>query len=317
VWHGGQTSLFPYGLGNSKAQAGSDGVANFVAAPYNNGSITYVEYGYALERNFPVVSVLNQAGYFTQPTAENVAIALQRAHINPDRTQVLHDVYRNPDARAYPVSSYSYMIVPTSTVAGFTPAKGDTLGKFILYFLCTGQQKAKQLGYSPLPANLVQYGFDAEKLVPGAPAPPPMSQCANPTITGGFTAGNAPPPPQGDRQGAQRPPLVGSPGGSGGSSGGLITQSNSPGGTTSTTGNITTGNGKQSAKNKASKNGSANSSGNGGTSTDGQNIAQAPISITHGAGDGVTNGVYVLVALVILAAVFLPPALAVALRRRN
>ena len=41
----------------------------FVAAPYNNGAITYVEYGYAKQRGFPVASVLNKAGYYTQPTA--------------------------------------------------------------------------------------------------------------------------------------------------------------------------------------------------------------------------------------------------------
>src|SRR5207244_2280436 len=138
---------------------------------------------------FPVVSVLNQAGYYVQPTAQAVSIALTAARINPDRTQVLDAVYTNPDARAYPVSSYSYMIVPTGTQAPFSTDKGNVLGRFILYFLCAGQQKAVQLGYSPLPKNLVQFGFDAERLIPGAPAPPPIDQCANPTITGSFITG--------------------------------------------------------------------------------------------------------------------------------
>ena len=80
----GLTSLWPYFPG-SQAQSGSDGVANFVAAPYNNGAITYVEYGYALERSFPVAAVQNQAGNFVQPTAENVAIALLNARLNLER----------------------------------------------------------------------------------------------------------------------------------------------------------------------------------------------------------------------------------------
>ena len=63
---------------NATSQQFSDGVADYVAAPYNNGAITYVEYGYAKQRGFPVASMLNKAGYFTQPTAGNVAIALQR-----------------------------------------------------------------------------------------------------------------------------------------------------------------------------------------------------------------------------------------------
>ena len=77
-------------------------VASAVAAPYNDGAITYVEYGYAKQRGFPVASVKNAAGYFSQPTAGNVAIALTRAQINQDRTQVLDDVYRNPDPAPIP-----------------------------------------------------------------------------------------------------------------------------------------------------------------------------------------------------------------------
>lgn len=189
------TSLYPNPSGAGfAAQQFSDGVANFVAAPYNNGSITYVEYGYAKERGFPVASVRNKAGAYVQPTAQAVAIALQGATIRPDGTQVLGGVYEFADARAYPVSSYSYMIVPTSEAGPFSAAEGTQLGNFILYFLCAGQQKAEQLGYSPLPRNLVQLGFDAVAKIPGAPATPNISQCSNPTITGNFITGAGPAP---------------------------------------------------------------------------------------------------------------------------
>jgi phosphate transport system substrate-binding protein len=188
------TSLYPE-FDGSVGQQLSDGVAAFVAAPYNNGAITYVEYGYARQRGYPVASVLNRAGYYAQPTAQNVAVALTAAAINPDGTQVLGGVYANPDPRTYPVSSYSYMIVPTTTARPFSTEKGDALGRFILYFVCAGQQKAEQLGYSPLPKNLVQIAFDAERRIPGAPAPPAIESCDNPTITGGFTTANSPLPP--------------------------------------------------------------------------------------------------------------------------
>jgi phosphate transport system substrate-binding protein len=188
------TSLYPE-FDGSVGQQLSDGVAAFVAAPYNNGAITYVEYGYARQRGYPVASVLNKAGRYAQPTAQNVAIALQAASINPDGTQVLGGVYANVDPRTYPVSSYSYMIVPTTTARPFSTEKGEVLGKFILYFVCAGQQKAEQLGYSPLPKNLVQIAFDAEKRIPGAPAPPAIETCDNPTITGTFTTANTPLPP--------------------------------------------------------------------------------------------------------------------------
>jgi ABC-type phosphate transport system substrate-binding protein len=116
-------SFYP-AFGSSKAQNGSNCVANYVSASYGAGAIGYVEYAYAKRISFPVVSLLNKAGYFAQPSAGNVAVALTRAKINPNLTQNLASVYTNPDKRAYPMSSYSYMVVPTSTAAPFNTDKG-------------------------------------------------------------------------------------------------------------------------------------------------------------------------------------------------
>ncbi|MGU7695710.1 substrate-binding domain-containing protein, partial [Escherichia coli] len=103
----------------------------------------------------PVVKVLNNAGYYVEPTYQSVAVALMAAQINPDLTQNLDGVYNNSDPRTYPMSSYSYMIVPTVTNKVFTAEKGKTLSRFANYMLCEGQQQAAALGYSPLPMNLV------------------------------------------------------------------------------------------------------------------------------------------------------------------
>ena len=80
------------------------------------------------------------------------------------------------------MSSYSYMVVPTSTAAPFNTDKGKTLSTFINYFLCTGQQKADILGYSPLPKNLVLAGFEQVARIPGHVASPSISQCNNPAL---------------------------------------------------------------------------------------------------------------------------------------
>ena len=174
-------SFYP-AFGSSKAQNGSNGVANYVSASYGAGAIGYVEYAYAKRINFPVVSLLNKGGYFSQPTAGNVAVALTKAQINPNLTQNLQSVYTNRDPRAYPMSSYSYMVVPTSTAAPFNTDKGKTLSTFVNYFLCTGQQKADILGYSPLPKNLVEAGFKQVKRIPGAVPSPSISKCNNPAL---------------------------------------------------------------------------------------------------------------------------------------
>jgi phosphate transport system substrate-binding protein len=174
-------SFYP-AFGNSKAQNGSNGVANYVSASYGAGAIGYVEYAYAKRINFPVVSLLNKDGYFSQPTAGNVAVALTKAKINKDLTQNLESVYTNRDPRAYPMSSYSYMVVPTTTAAPFNSDKGKTLSTFVNYFLCTGQQKADILGYSPLPKNLVEAGFKQVARIPGHVASPSINQCNNPAL---------------------------------------------------------------------------------------------------------------------------------------
>ena len=175
----------------SHGQQGSDGVANYVANDsVGKGSINYVEYGYAKERGRPVALVQNESGNFSLPTAGNVAVALTHATFNADLTQNLDGVYRAPEPSAYPVSSYSYMITPTAD-RDLNTAKGAVLGKFMIYFACEGQQDADRLGYSPLPRNLVQGVFDAVRRVPGAPEPPPIEQCGNPTIKQGI------PPPSG------------------------------------------------------------------------------------------------------------------------
>ncbi len=176
------TSFWPNFPG-SVAQRGSDGVANYVANDSTGvGSIGYVEAGYAVQRGRPVAAVKNAAGNFALPTARNVAIALTKATLNADQTQNLSAVYRHSDPSAYPISSYSYFITETK---GFDPAKGKVLGEFLLYAACDGQQQAEVLGYSPLPPNLVEVVFNGVRRIPGAPAPPPISECNNPTIAAG------------------------------------------------------------------------------------------------------------------------------------
>jgi phosphate transport system substrate-binding protein len=184
----GITSFYP-GFSNSKSQVGDNGVADYIAASYGEGAIGFVEFAYAKQLNYPVASMLNAAGYFTQPSAGDVAVALTRAKINYDKnsplylTQDLDSVYAYRDPRTYPLSSYSYMIIPTSTQAPFDQSgDGRSLSTFINYFLCAGQQKAQILGYSPVPKNLVEAGFKQVHKIPGFVSPPAIGSCHNPAL---------------------------------------------------------------------------------------------------------------------------------------
>ena len=211
----GVTSNYPVIAGKGFiAQPNSQGVAGYVSQAANVGTITYVEYSYALKTGFPVAKVLNAANYYVEPTASNVAVGLLGAQINTTPgdfylTQILDGVYNNKDARTYPLSSYSYMIIPTSTSGtSFTNDKGKTLGAFANYFLCEGQQQAEVLGYSPLPINLVQAGLDQVKLIPGVGGTTVnIADCNNPTFSsdGSNTlANNAPMPQECDKKGADQ-----------------------------------------------------------------------------------------------------------------
>lgn len=205
----GFTSFYPHD-NNMVAKAQSQGVAGFVAQDSSEGAITFVEYSYARNAGFPVAKVLNKANYYVEPTAGSVAVALLNAQINPDLTQKLHNVYVGADPRNYPLSSYSYMILPkdTSPDSHFNAEKGRTFSEFAAYFLCEGQQQADTLGYSPLPINLVQAGVTQINQVPGSTKkldPNNLAHCNNPTVSpagGNLVAKNAPQPQPCDRPGA-------------------------------------------------------------------------------------------------------------------
>jgi ABC-type phosphate transport system substrate-binding protein len=201
----GQTEFYPQFPG-AVPQNGSNNVATYVTAAYGQGAIGYDEYAYALNSHYPVVAVENPAGYYVLPTASNVAVALTEAQINEDSAskdflqQDLDNVYTFTDPRSYPLSSYSYLIVPrqgTPIPAGFSDGDGKTLSTFIDYFLCAGQRYSAELGYSPLPLNLVQGGLLQGSKVPGAiPEPSLATNCDNPTLKNGqlIVLENAPKP---------------------------------------------------------------------------------------------------------------------------
>ncbi|UFS57493.1 phosphate ABC transporter substrate-binding protein PstS [Subtercola endophyticus] len=194
----GSTTQYP-GFGGAKLQNGSLGVAGYVSQDYGEGAIAYVENSYALQSGFPVVKVLNAAGYYVEPTAPAVSVALLGATVASDLTQQLGGVYDNADTRAYPLSYYSYMIVPTKVGGIFTAEKGRTLGAFVSYAVCEGQQKEAALGYAPLPLNLVRAASDQLKRIPGAPAGGvDLATCNNPALT---ILNTAPQPPACAKQG--------------------------------------------------------------------------------------------------------------------
>ncbi|MFD9005344.1 phosphate ABC transporter substrate-binding protein PstS [Streptomyces sp. NPDC059582] len=330
----GQTSNYPTPKKtNMIAQSGDLGVAGYVSQNYGEGAIGYVNYSYALNAHYPVAKVLNHAGYYTEPTARNVAVSLLKAKINTNKssadylTQQLNGVYTDSDKRNYPLSSYSYMILPLKVQGTFTKAKGKTLGAFSYYFMCQGQQRAPQLGYSPLPINLVKAGFDQIRRIPGVQTKNVnLKGCNNPTFSAdghNKLAETAPYPKACDKQGAA--PCTsgsggaksnGTNGGSGGTSGGSASggaasggaSGGSDGGTTGAGG--TTGGAQPSVDpdtgQTLSPGGNASGGSGGGASVDDTIALAQPVTVAAEHGWTSTQTLMLLAAFLVLGLVLLP-----------
>jgi ABC-type phosphate transport system substrate-binding protein len=315
-----QTEFYPTQFANAKAENGSTNVANYITSSYGNGAIGYDEYAYALNSHYPVVAVANPAGYWSLPTASNVAVALTKARINEDQhsqnflQQNLDRVYTFKDPRSYPLSSYSYLIVPRQAPHTASPppefgspsGKGRSLSTFIDYFLCAGQAHIAELGYSPLPLNLVKGGLLQTHYIPGHIGGPnlrTLAGCANPTFTNGVLTllKNAPFPSPCRKVGEPLNCVV---------KNGKATTPGSGGGS---------GNGKKGGPSATSSAGAVagtgTGTGTGATSATGGQVTGQVINLA--ASQSSQAPLMVVTALGIVAAVAAPPALAAWLRRRR
>jgi len=317
-----QTEFYPQ-FGSAKAENGSQAVSVYVTSSYGEGAIGYDEYAYALNAKWPVVSMENPAGYYVLPSASNVAVALTQAQINEDQSspdflqQNLDNVYGYTDPRSYPLSSYSYLIVPRNGAKIppiFNSNVGRSLSTYIDFYLCAGQQQAAQLGYSPLPLNLVQGGLHQATLIPGAvpgPNPTTLAGCNNPTFTNGVLTllKTAPYPGKCQKVGE---PLSCSGGGTSG--GGTTTGTKKGKGTTATSTSAATGGTGTGTGSGTTGTGTTGNAGNAGNA---QN-ADVTGSIVNVPGNGADRILLaVITALAVAAAVAAPPSVAAYTRRRR
>jgi ABC-type phosphate transport system substrate-binding protein len=323
-----QTEFYPTsGPGwNPKGENGSTAVADYITSSYANGAIGYDEYAYAINSHYPVVAIENPAGYFVLPTASNVAVALTQAVINEVPSspnflqQNLDSVYTFNDPRSYPLSSYSYLITPrlgTDEPPRFNNAKGVTLSTFVDYILCAGQQNLAQLGYSPLPLNLVKGGLLQSDHIPGHIAGPNISTmqgCDNPTFSGDelTVLKDAPEPSPCAKAGEPLDCVVvdgkaTTPGASGSTG---PSSSSSPGSTAPATSGDS-GDNPGGAGNPAG--GGGGSGGGGGGS--GGTVAGTVVNVPGSSASPVVLSL--LTAIAVLAAIVIPPVLGATLRRRR
>jgi phosphate transport system substrate-binding protein len=142
----GKELKWPAGLGGR----GNDGVSGQVKQ--TPGTIGYVELAYANQNRLPVARIKNAAGQFVAPTTESItAAAAGAAEKLPPNTDYRVSIVNGPGARAYPISSFTWLILYQKQADA---TKGKKLVDFMKWALTEGQGAAGALDYAPLPAAL-------------------------------------------------------------------------------------------------------------------------------------------------------------------
>ena len=143
----GKELAWPAGLGAK----GNEGVAGQVKQM--PGAIGYVELAYAKQNGLSYASIQNAEGKFVAPTIESVTAAAAGAAGNlPADTDYRISIVNAPGADAYPISSFTYLLVYASQKDA---KKAEALVGFLKWYLREGEKSAASLDYAPLPLSIV------------------------------------------------------------------------------------------------------------------------------------------------------------------
>ena len=147
---------WPGGVGAS----GNAGIAGVLSS--TQGAIGYVSAAYLIPNHLKVVAVKNASGFFATPGLRGIeaaARAFPKASLGPNGVE-MHIV--NPpksDKKAYPISTYTYVIVPKST------AKAAELRKMIFWSLTQGQKFGPKLVFAQIPKPVLSASEKALTLI--------------------------------------------------------------------------------------------------------------------------------------------------------
>ena len=140
----GTSINWPIGIGGK----GNENVASLVRQ--NPGAIGYVELIYALQNKINFGQVKNANGKWLKATIDGVTAAAASVKNMPTDYRI--SITNAPGDNAYPISSFTYLLIPTKTTDA---AKAKVLHDMLSWIIKSGEAEATQLSYAPLPQNLV------------------------------------------------------------------------------------------------------------------------------------------------------------------
>jgi phosphate transport system substrate-binding protein len=133
---------FPVGTG----ARGSSGVSGVVRS--TEGALTYADAAYAVQNKIPFALMRNRAGGNATPGIRGVTAALcdVPAKVTALPQLKIVDPPKKCGKRAYPISTFTYVIVPISS-----GDKAQTLRQFVYWAVTQGQKFGPPLFFVPLP----------------------------------------------------------------------------------------------------------------------------------------------------------------------
>ena len=140
----GKTVEWPTGLGAK----GNEGVTAQILQ--TEGAVGYIEYGYAKQQGIPTATLENKAGKYVKPSSESASNALGAVTLPENLRAFVTD----PEGdESYPIVTYTWILA----YGGYDNAdKLEAFKNVINWSLTDGQAFAEELGYIPLPENVVQ-----------------------------------------------------------------------------------------------------------------------------------------------------------------
>jgi phosphate transport system substrate-binding protein len=146
---------WPVGIGGK----GNEGVAGLVKQ--TPGAIGYVELIYALQNKIDFGSVQNAAGEFVRASLESVtrAAAATKGKMPPDFRVSITNA---PGAGVYPISSFTWLLFYENPK---DKRAARIMTDFMRWALRDGQKYCADLGYAPLPEEVVAMELEALKKI--------------------------------------------------------------------------------------------------------------------------------------------------------
>ena len=141
----GSSPSWPAGVGGK----GNEGVAGLVRQL--PGAIGYVELIYALQNKISFGEVKNAAGNWERASIDGVTEAAASIKQLPADYRV--SITNAPGANAYPISSFTYLLIP---VHAADPAKGKVIKDLLSWIVNSGESEVSALSYAPLPKSVAE-----------------------------------------------------------------------------------------------------------------------------------------------------------------